>query len=290
MKKVLISVCCLAFLTIFGNYLLAQNVSNVNAVQEGYNIKITYDLDKAAQISVFFSSNGGAALQKLDKVSGDVGEKIVGPGHKTIVWDVLAEEGVDSLSSDRVVFMVNVDANAESEWRKMQRKEARKNMPFNTFVTLNAAYCPQPHWSAGFKIGQMKNVGWFVSLLSNFHFKGWKQPFEEGGDYWLTECKSTRLSAQVGLVVRPRKPISLLFGVGYGYRSLTYKDIDNEWYSYPKRTYQGVDASFGFLFDIKGVAFSAEAVSTNFKTIEARIGFGCRFPDKKHKKDKPLKF
>lgn len=286
MKKLLIILWCWTFLMVGVNNLFAQTVSNVNAEQVGNTVKITYDLDKAADISVFISTNGGAAFRGLKHVSGDVGNTI-GPGHKTIVWDVLSE--VDSLISDSIVFRVRVEDNAEAEWRKMLRKEARKAMPFNTFFTLNAAYSPQSHWSIGFKVGQVKNVGWFVSLMSNFHFKGWGNPFEEGSDYWLTNCKSSRLSAQVGLVYRPCKPMSLLFGVGYGYRSLTYKDIDNVWYSYPKRTYQGVDASFGFLFDIKSVVLSAEAVTTNFKIVEGRVGIGYRLPDQKQEKEQTVK-
>ena len=275
----------LGFVAYFGT-IAAQNVSNVNVVQSGKTIEITYDLDKAADISVYMSSNGGETYRGLRHVNGDVG-KTVGPGHKTIVWDVLSE--VEELIGDSIVFMVRVDANAEAEWNKILRKEARKAMPFNTFFTINGAYSPQNHWSVGFKVGQVKNVGWFVSVMSNFHFKGCGNPFEEGNDYWLTNCKSSRLSAQVGFVYRPCKPFSLLFGVGYGYRSLTYKDIDNVWYYYPKRTYQGVDASFGFLFDIKGVVFSAEAVTTNFKTIEARAGIGYCLPDKKREKIQTVK-
>lgn len=285
MKRIVRHYIVLALVACSGT-VVAQNVSNINAVQTGKIIEITYDLDKAADISVYMSVNGGETYRGLRQVSGDVG-KTVGPGHKTIVWDVLSE--VEELIGDSIVFMVRVDADAEAEWRKIQRKEAKKAMPFNTFFTLNAAYSPQPHWSVGFKVGQVKNVGWFVSLMSNFHFKGWGNSFYEGSDYWLTNCKSSRLSAQVGFVYRPCKPMSLLFGVGYGYRSLTYKDVDNVWYSYPKRTYQGIDVSFGFLFDIKSVAFSAEAVTTNFRTIEARVGIGYCLPDKKQKKKQTAK-
>lgn len=281
MRKIVRQLVIVQALIAYVGIIVAQNVSNVNAVQMGKIIEITYDLDKAADISVYMSVNGGESYKALRQVNGDVG-KTIGPGHKSIIWDVLSE--VEELIGDSIVFMVRVDADAEAQWRKIQRKEARKAMPFNTFFTINGAYSPQPHWSVGFKVGQVKNVGWFVSVMSNFHFKGMDHPFEEGQDYWLANCKSSRLSAQVGIVYRPCKPMSLLFGVGYGYRSLTYKDIDNVWYSYPKRTYKGVDASFGFLFDAKGVVFSAEAVTTNFKTIEARVGIGYCLPDKKQKK------
>ena len=259
----------------------AQNVSNVSATQVGKTIHITYDLDKAADISVFMSTSGGISYRELRQVTGDVG-KTVGPGHKTIVWDVLDE--MEELIGDDIVFMVRVDANAEAKWRKKQRSENIKNMPRSTFFTVNAAYSPQPQWSCGFKVGQVKVVGWFIGAMSGFHFSGMYHPFEEDHSYALTDCKRVRLSAQAGFAVRPCKPMTMLFGVGYGYRTLTYKTTNNEWFSYPKYTSHGVDVSFGFLFDIKSVAFSAEAVSTNFKTIEARVGVGFCLSNKKHEK------
>jgi len=268
----------------------AQNVSNVSATQVGKTIHVTYDLDKAADISLFVSRDGGETYSKLYRVSGDVG-KTVGPGHKIIVWDVLSE--VEELESDNIVFKVRVDANAEAAWRKQQRKEMNEEkrekrekivLPYSTFFTLNSAYGPQPQWSVGFKVGGMKKVGWFVSMMTGFQYRGMCHPFEDGHIYALNgNNKPIRISAQMGLVVRPCKPMSLLFGVGYGYRTLACQTTNNTWYCYPKRTLQGVDASLGFLFDIKGFAISAEAVSTNFKTIETRVGLGLCLPNKNSK-------
>lgn len=276
----------LSILLVFTVLSSAQTVTNVTAVQVGKTIEIAYDLDKAADITVYMSTSGGTTYRELRKVSGDVG-KTVGPGHKTVMWDVLEEMG--ELTGDNIVFMVRGDGNAEARWRKKQCQEAIKAMPYSTFFTLNLAYSPMPQWSYGFKIGQVKVAGWYASVMSNFHFKGMYHPFEEGQDYGLSECKTARLSVQAGFAVRPWKPMTLLFGVGYGYRTLTYKTTDNVWYSYPKRTYQGVDASFGFLFDIKGFALSAEAVTTNFKTIEARVGVGFCLTNKKNEKKQTVK-
>ena len=261
--------------------LSAQNVSNVNAEQQGKTIVITYDLDKAADISVYMSTSSGRTYRELHHVTGDVG-KTVGPGHKTIVWDVLDE--VEDLVGDNIVFMVRVDANAEARWKKLQHKEYFRNMPTSTFFTLNAAYSPMPQWSYGFKVGQVQLLGWYVSAMSNFQFKGIYHPFPQEQIYGLVDRKTVRLSLQGGFAVRPWKPMTLLFGVGYGYRTLVYQDMNETWYSYPKRTFHGVDASFGFLFDIKGFALSAEAVTTNFQTVEARVGVGFCLPNNKSKK------
>ena len=289
----------------------AQNVSNVTAEQVGKTIHVTYDLDKAADISLFVSMDGGGTYSELHRVSGDVG-KTVGPGHKLIVWDVLSE--VEGLESDNIVFKVRVDANAMAAWRKQLRALDKENeedtvkepkepkepkgetkvMPYSTFATLNLAYSPMPQWSYGFKVGGMKRVGWFVSLMSNFNFAGWGTPFSSGNEYYLTgRSRTIRFSAQAGVVYKPCKPLALLFGIGYGYRTLTYKiGIYDDygvykrsiWRSYPDRTFEGLDVSLGLLFDIKGFALSAEAVTTNFKTIEARVGVGFCLPNRKKEK------
>lgn len=262
---------------------IAQTVTNVTATQVGKSIEITYDLDKAADITVYMSTSGGKTYRELHKVSGDVG-KTVGPGHNRIIWDALEE--VEELVGDDIVFMVRVDANAEQQWRRQKRRESLVN---STFLTANVAYSPQPQWSYGFKVGQVKVWGWYFSAMSNFNFRGMYHPFETEQTYGLSDCKTIRLSAQAGLVYRPWKPVSLLLGVGYGYRTLTYKTVDGEWFAYPKRTFHGVDASLGVLFDIKGFALSAEAVTTNFQTIEARVGVGFCLPNKKHEKKPTIK-
>ena len=328
---------CWVLMMMCGYGAYAQTVSNVTAEQVGKTIHVSYDLDKAADISLFVSMDGGGAYTQLYKVKGNVG-KTIGPGHKTIVWDVQSE--VKELNGDNIVFKIKVDANAEIRWRKQLREEAKKEederkanemakekearerekthamevkadkkeekekkektvLPYSTFTTLNAAYSPLPQWSYGFKVGGMKRVGWFVSVMSNFNFAGWGSPFQNNYTYYLTgKSKTIRFSAQAGFVYRPCKPISILLGVGYGYRTLTYRIFfyhsdgtykNSAWRSLPLRTYHGADVSLGLLFDIKGFALSAEAVTTNFQTIETRIGVGFCLPHKTSPKSKPVK-
>lgn len=278
--------------------IVAQNVTNVNANQVGTAIHITYDLDRAADISVYVSTDGGKNYTRLYRVRGDVG-KTIGPGQKTIVWDVQSE--MEELNSDDIRFKVKVDANAEAAWRKQLREEAKeekmaketkkvneskgekKVFPYSTFFTLNMAYSPLPQWSWGVKVGGVKKVGWFVNLMTNFNFKGWGNYLYEGRVFNIIDSKTIRFSAQAGLVYRPCKPVSLLFGLGYGYRTLTYNAYyyQDDWLCYPNRTFEGVDVSLGLMFHIKGFALSAEAVTTNFQTIETRIGVGFCLPHKK---------
>lgn len=81
----------------------AQTVSNVTVEQVDKTIRVSYDLDKQAEISLHLSIDGGKTYTELHKLSGDVG-KNVAEGHKTIVWDVLAER--EKLVEENVVFLV----------------------------------------------------------------------------------------------------------------------------------------------------------------------------------------
>ena len=81
----------------------AQTVSNVTAEQVDKTIHVSYDLDMQAEISLHLSIDGGKIYTQLYKVSGDVGKNIT-EGHKTIIWDVLAEQ--ERLVGDDIVFKV----------------------------------------------------------------------------------------------------------------------------------------------------------------------------------------
>lgn len=82
----------------------AQNVTNITATQVGKNIHVSYDLDEESDVLIYVSTDGGKTFSDpLKQVSGDVGENI-NPGHKTIVWDVLAEQ--ENLEGDEIVFQV----------------------------------------------------------------------------------------------------------------------------------------------------------------------------------------
>ena len=87
----------------FWAHSFAQTVTNVTATQVNKTIQVSYDLDKQADITLHLSTDGGKTYQQLSQVSGDVG-KDVSAGHKTIVWDVLAER--ERLVSENIVFKV----------------------------------------------------------------------------------------------------------------------------------------------------------------------------------------
>ena len=82
-----------------------QMVSNVDAYQEGKNIIITYDTDKAGSVGdVYCSTDGGRTWgEALRQVTGDV-NKLVPAGSHRIVWDVLSER--EKLAGANICFKV----------------------------------------------------------------------------------------------------------------------------------------------------------------------------------------
>lgn len=86
-----------------------QTVSNVDAYQEGKNIIITYDTDKAGSVGdVYCSTDGGRTWgAPLKQVTGDVNKQVPAGNHR-IVWDVLSER--EKLANANICFKVEVNS------------------------------------------------------------------------------------------------------------------------------------------------------------------------------------
>ena len=86
-----------------------QTVSNVDAYQEGKNIIITYNTDKAGSVGdVYCSTDGGRTWgEPLKQVNGDVNKQVPAGSHR-IVWDVLAER--EKLVGANICFKVEVNS------------------------------------------------------------------------------------------------------------------------------------------------------------------------------------
>ena len=144
-----------------------------------------------------------------------------------------------------------------------------------SFVTLNAAYSIAPQLSYGISFGSAGKTGWFVSAMSNFDFTGFDvvdKPFDEVA---ITgNSKTTRLSAIAGFMMRLGEPVCLKLGAGYGMRIRAAETIFGEYVEYPANTYKGIDLSAGLMFRVGGMAISLDAVTTNFKMMEVKVGVG----------------
>ena len=99
-----LSLVCFTAVCSFG-----QTVTNVDAYQEGKNIIITYETDKAGSVGdVFCSTDGGRTWGvPLKQVTGDVNKQVPAGSHR-IVWDVLSER--EKFAGANICFKVEVNS------------------------------------------------------------------------------------------------------------------------------------------------------------------------------------
>ena len=151
-----------------------------------------------------------------------------------------------------------------------------------SFVTLDFAYSPAPQTSFGASFGMVKRFGWFVSAASNFNFNAMKADLTadaeglingEYPDYTGENC-STRISVMGGLLVNVAGPLCLCVGAGYGSRVKSWYTNNDHLVKYSGNSYNGLDTTAGLQLNIKGFTISINAVTTNFKTLEMKAGFG----------------
>jgi hypothetical protein len=159
----------------------------------------------------------------------------------------------------------------------------KKTNRWETFITLNGSYAP---FSMGFSVGMVKRYGWFVSVMTNGSFTGMSnlpqadaQGFLDDGHLPMYNgMKATdRLSIIAGGMMRVVEPIYVRVGVGYGVRDLCWQDNQQQWYKIKGYSFQGVDVSAGVHAHLGGFVLSMEAVTTNFQTVEGKVGVGYAF-------------
>ena len=150
------------------------------------------------------------------------------------------------------------------------------------FATLNAAYDMMNAPSFGFCVGQVKKIGWFVTAMSNFRFDAMN--YDEADDAnglvdgafpnYSGETCFSRISAMVGMVAKLGGPVCMRFGAGYGLSQRSQRTVDGALVKISYNSYEGVDATLGLQLNLKGFTLTADAVTTNFGTLEGKIGLG----------------
>ena len=146
------------------------------------------------------------------------------------------------------------------------------------FVTVNAAYSIMPQTSFGITFGSVDEFGWYASLMSNFNFNGMGNPSTQTGTVMLTgESCSTRISATAGVVILLTEPLYVRAGLGYGMRMKYWKTNNDYWALYELDTYKGLDLTAGVMLNTKKVSYSFDVVTTNFKTMEFKLGIGLNW-------------
>lgn len=154
------------------------------------------------------------------------------------------------------------------------------------FMLANIAYSVAPQTSFGLTFGSVNQFGWYVSMASNFRFKGTHYTCDGSGkieetygdgytDYTYSDRSYTsRLSATAGLVARVANPISLYFGGGFGFRNLYWVLEDGTWVKNTDYSHSGFSIDGGLLFHYGNFSLSAGVQTIGFNYLEAKVGIG----------------
>lgn len=166
-----------------------------------------------------------------------------------------------------------------------QSQEVKPNKTMLRFVTLNGALSNYGDFSYGLTVGSYNNMGWFASVMTNFNFKGFNCDFECGNDLMVDSYYPdysgneyyTSLSVMAGFIYSISDPIALRIGAGYGVRNTVYETTDKELVKNTDISASGVDMSLGAQVKFGKCVLSLDAVTTNFKIFEAKLGVGLGF-------------
>ena len=154
-----------------------------------------------------------------------------------------------------------------------------------SFLTLNASYNNYGKLAYGLTIGSMKKMGWFVSVMSNFNFKGLSTDKECGNDFlvdgyypfYTGKQVYTSISATGGVMFKLVDELALKVGVGYGVRNAAYEMTDGKYVKNTDVSTAGMEVSVGAHYKIKKFIVSLDCVTTNFKVFEAKLGIGMGY-------------
>lgn len=199
--------------------------------------------------------------------------KLEKDGYVALEKDIVVEEGEMLSLNEKLLEDVKQqpDKQKDDKVKSVDGKTESIN-----FLTLNAAYSVAPQISFGFTYGQMKKIGWFVSAMTGTSFEGFNvngRSYEEAA---LTgETASSRLSITGGVALRlGNSPVYLKAGAGYGMRVRACETIHGDYVEYTPDTYKGLEMTAGLQFHLDKLTLGIDAVTTNFKYMEFKLGIG----------------
>lgn len=255
-----------------------DHVTNIRAKQEDKMVTVKYDLAVRSEVKLLISIDDGQHFTDTMKVTGMV-NKIVPQGKNRIIrWQAFKDLGYGDYPEIRFKFVTE----------EKQQIIKPKRIPKITFATLNGAYTNTLNPSVGFTVGQVQRLGWFASVMSGFNFAGVAPAATSDAEgfvgevlpFYKDEYARTVLSVMGGGVMRLDDMFYLKAGVGFGNRSLSWKTLDDRWVRNKGYSAVGLDVSAGMMFNFGGFIFSLDAVTTNFKIFEGRVGLGYCFENR----------
>lgn len=210
---------------------------------------------------------------KLGKSNDGHDASVTPKKNQPVVEQSKESEGAANASSGKV----------EPKQQKKQKVESNAWENSKFFGTLNFAYSSTPQMSFGISVGQVKRFGWFVSAMTSGSFNGFSAVGNCDADGYLEdgflplysgETSKDRLSIIAGGLIGLTDMLYVRVGVGYGVRNLCWQDINGQYYRNVGYSVSGLDFSTGFQMHLGKIAVSLEAVTTNFKTLEGKLGVG----------------
>lgn len=180
---------------------------------------------------------------------------------------------------------INVQKDGTSSVDLYLRAETPSNWVRNgvSFMLLDGAFSTAPQTSFGLTIGQVKQWGWYASVMTNFNFSKADLTCDENGliegedaplTYSFKEKVTSRWSVTAGGLCKLGCPLYLYAGVGYGKRTLFWKLEDDRLVEPSGSAYKGVSLDAGLMAHIKGFSVSAGVTTIGTDYMEFKVGIG----------------
>lgn len=254
-----------------------DHVTNIRAKQEDKMVTIKYDLNVRSDVKLLISIDDGQHYTDTMKVTGMVNKIIPAGKNKIIRWQAFKDLGYGDYPEIRFKFVT-----------EEKQQVVKKRIPNITFISLNGGYTNTGNPSIGLTYGRVEKFGWFATIMSGFHFAGLAPAATSDAEgfvgedlpFYKDEYTKTVLSIMGGGVMRLNDAMYLKAGLGFGNRSLSWKTLDDRWVRNGGYSAVGVDVSAGMMFNFGGFVLSLDAVTTNFKIFEGRIGLGYSFENR----------
>ena len=164
------------------------------------------------------------------------------------------------------------------------------------FMTGNLSRDVENNKFLGITIGSVADMGWFLSFESGSDYAPWGTKLEANGQGtypnginpgYTDETSLMRFSGLIGTIARVGGPVYLRMAVGYGMRTLAWKNTEGEWVKILPSSWQDPEFSLGlqcsiYYFTLSAdwqVPFSFVGGKTNLYELKFGIGFDLKYRD-----------
>jgi hypothetical protein len=246
--------------------LSSQNVSYVDAWQDGNDIVINFFLDEPAFVNI-------TCTYTTNKETHDsIGKKIkIVDNHYcdcyedwcTYRWKTFEE--YDLFDVNNFTFKVETVQNAKEE----------QESDYKFFILPTYHYARAPQHAYGLMLGLVDKAGVYLKVHSSFQFqKDYYKNCYSAFSFLDGKVKRPEIAGYGGLIFRTWKPLYIRMGLGYGYKSVLYHLSESEeWIEEKKYTYMGLGFDCGFMLKIKRLAVSVGTNTIHVKE-EHKYKFG----------------